>query len=968
MCKKYIYFSCILLVLSLTSVSMADLVAYYSMNEGSGTGVADGSGNSHDGTIAGTPTWVEGAPGDGTAVQFGVGGSGVIDCGEWDTTAPNNALTVCLWVKMSTDTGAPQYQGIICNRNGNADQNWGLETGSTGGFYFGSAGAGGATAYGLGTLNTGGATWQHLAITCDGATVTAYINGVRSGGGAATFSADKTSMVRIGASEEASNVFQGAIDEVYIFNEVLTPDQIASVMNGDMKPAGTPGLASKPNPGNKSTEVSIDAGSISWTPGEYANTQNVFFGTNFDDVNTATVANPLSTTVYQDITSDVNVIDLARLEYGTTYYWRVDEVNAPDKPATIVGPAWNFTTELKGYTLASSHITATANDPAFFDDDAQDPNSTCNGAGLDANDMHSTDRKDMWLAMLPDDGQPGDAYIQYNFDMPYKLNDMKIWNYNEEEPLNSYGAKDINILYSLDGENWTQLGDTVTLEMAPGDNTCTANAPIDMQGVAAKYVKISFLSSFSEGDQIYGISEVQFSTIPTYATLLTPANNATNQALDAALTWTAGRDAAEHDVYYSTDSNNLGSANIVSGDTTFAPTDLQLNQTYYWRVDEVNNAEAYPVWQSPVRSFTTTQSVSVDNFEDYGNTEEDYIWSVWKDGVDVSANGGSVIGKDIVTSGNNSPGLSTDIHHGGTYALPVSFDNTGASSISQVTAQSVDLPIGTANWSIGSPTTLTIWFYGDPNTVVTDDQLYCTIGGKTATYGGSIDALKRPLWYQWDIDLASLGADLSNIPSITIGVKKVDATGGKGLMYIDDIQLTGIAAKAPAEQYWIEAESGSVTAPYQILSDLAGASGGQYVGVPEGTSNSTSASPDPNATDTLTVTVTGGVYQIDYRMYNAGATSYTSDSSWIQIPDAIAVKTVTDANVTLTPAGSIATGWVNTNNMASGAYWHVVTVISGLNGNQAVNWTLSAGTHTIKIANREDGDMIDAIIVRKISD
>ncbi len=836
MFKKIFYLSCILLVLSITSASMADLLAYYSMDEGSGSGVADGSGNGHDGLISSTPTWTQGAPGDGTAVQFGSGiGSGVLDCGNWDTTNGTGAFTVAFWVKFTPNSASyTQYQGVICNRNSNTDQYWGLELSytngaTTGSYYFGAAGAGGATAYGLGNLTVG--TWTHLALSFDGTTCRTYVNGV-AGTTSTTprysTTPNKTAMVRIGASEETSNVFQGVIDEVYFYSGILTVDQIAAVMNGEEKPAGNPGLPTKPNPGNKATEVSIDVGEISWTPGEYANTQNVFFGTNPDDVNTATVANPLSTTVYA-IASDVNVIDLARLEYGTTYYWRVDEVNAPDKPATIVGPTWKFTTQLKGYILAGSHISATANDPAFFEDDAQDPNSTCNGAGLDANDMHGTARNTMWLAQLPDDGLPGDAYIQYKFDMPYKFNDMRIWNYNEEDPLNGYGAKDINILYSLDGENWLQLGDTVTLEMAPGDNTCTANAPIDMQGVAAQYVKVVFLSSLSEGDQLYGISEVRFTTMPTYAALLTPANAATNQALNVAMTWAAGRDAVEHRVYYSTDANNMGSAHIAS-DTSFVPTDLDLNKKYYWRVDEVNNAEPYPIWPSTVRSFSTVLSLLVDGFETYGSTEEDYIWAVWKDGVETSANGGSEIGKDIVPAAGRVPGLSTTVIHTGTYSLPVNYDNTGASGLSQVSAQSVALPIGTANWQIGSPTALVVWIRGEPNN--TPAQLYVKLNSSKVLYTGDTGYLSQSFWRPYVFDLSKFNISLSNVTSITIGLEKSGAMTGKGRILIDDISLYGVA---PTIAEAVNPGTNGLVASYSMENNVLDGSGNGHNGTIVGT-------------------------------------------------------------------------------------------------------------------------------------
>ncbi len=789
----------------------------------------------------------------------------------------------------------------------------------------------------------------------DWAWITEWQKGVEFYSGSGTFAGGHRLFLSAGAHETAGN--GNTYNKWSGYN--LTPEGWKLYLNAVKYMIGDdPRQASKPYPTYNQTEV-VKNTVLSWRPGPGADKHIVFYGTDFNDVNDATMASYSNTVTALELNTDVNSINSV-LEYGKTYYWRVDEVGTSGDP--VVGIVWNFTTEPKGYPLAGSHITAAANDPAFFDEDAQDPNSTCNGAGLDANDMHGTARNTMWLAQLPDDGQPGDAYIQYKFDMPYKFNDMRIWNYNEGDPLNGYGAKDINILYSLDGENWSQLGDTVTLEMAPGDNTCTANAPIDMQGVAAQYVKVVFLSSLSEGDQLYGISEVRFTTMPTYATLLTPANAATNQALDVAMTWAAGRDAVEHRVYYSTDANNMGSAHIADT-TSFVPTDLQLSQTYYWRVDEVNNAEAYPIWQSPARSFSTVTFIVVDNFETYGSAEEDYIWAVWKDGVETSANGGSEIGKGIVPAAGRVPGLSTTVIHTGTYALPVSYDNTAASGLSQVSAQTVNLPIGTANWTNGAPTTLVIWVCGDINNIAGQDRLYAKIGSDKVLFTGD---LSKPRWMQFNVPLT--GINLSNVSSLTIGIEKTGTTGGKGVVYLDDIALYRVAPAIPTEQIWIEMESGTVTPIYQVLSTIGGASGGKYVGVPDGGGDTSANPPDPNATDTLTFTVTGGVYEIDYRMYTQGAAG-VSDSTWVRISNATAVKTTTGVDVTLSPTGStVANGWVNTNNMTMASNWHWVTVISGNNSNLPVQWTLPAGTHTLKISNREDGLFIDCIVIWKVSD
>jgi hypothetical protein len=956
MCKKLFYFSFILL-LCIASTSMAELLAYYSLDEGSGDFAADGTGNGHDGTISATPTWVDGHA--GSAVQFGVGGSGVINCGNWDTTAPNNALTTCLWIKMGTATGAPQYQGILCNRNGNGDQNWGLETGNTGGFYFGSAGAGGATAYGLGTLDTSGTTWQHLAVTCDGATVTAYINGVRSGGGAATFSANKTAMVRIGASEGASNVFQGVIDEVYIYNAVLSVEEITSIMNGDMAPGGSSaGLAKKPEPGNKKDEISIDVGELSWTPGEYIEAQNgthnVFFGTDKDSVTNATVADNLGTTVFQDLADDNNSVALDRLEYAATYFWRVDEVNNPPSSGTNKGNTWSFKTELAGYPiLPSSIINVTSYGDVYPDEpDRQDPNSTCTGAGLDANDMHGTNMKTMWLGM--DEG----AYLQYEFDKAYKLYDMLVWNYNEEAPNNEYfGAKDVKVEYSLDGKNWTEVNDVPEFAMATGTDECVANTTVMFGGVAAKFVKLTFLTGWGDLG-LYGISEVRFSAEPTRAQIPVPENAATGIAVTSVLSWKAGRYSVDHNVYISTDVNAVkeGTADMVTrSDANYAPV-LALAKTYYWRVDEVNNAEAYPVWDGPTWSFSTAQSIIIDNFEvGYGNTEVNFVWAIWKDGVEVPANGGSEIGKGI-----DPPGLSTVNRIGNGHSLTVTFDNTGANTYSQVTAQSVDLPIKTTDWSIGSPSTLTIWFRGDPNTIAGDSELYCTIGSKADTYKGSADVITRNMWRRWDIDLA--GVNLSNISGITIGIrtKTGGTTKGTGLMYIDDIALTGLAPSTAAPDIIIEAENyTTISLPMEVNNVVAGASGGKYIEPVPGTTRATNA-PPATGIATYNVSLSAGTYIIYGRV--SIPNDNFADAFWVKVDGATAVTTQTIVN-----------GWARWNTIPHNEAWTWVGIwqdTAAFGAGPIINWVVPAdGTITINVAYRDlNGSVLpklDALMIVK---
>ena len=60
-----------------------------------------------------------------------------------------------------------------------------------------------------------------------------------------------------------------------------------------------------------------------------------------------------------------------------------------------------------------------------------------------------------------------------------------------------------------------------------------------------------------------------------------------------------------------------------------------------------------------------------------------------------------------------------------------------------------------------------------------------------------------------------------------------------------------------------------------------------------------------------------------------------------------------------------ASGWVRFNGIQAGDAWHWDVVHSDDDNQQEVEFTLSAGTHTLEIARREDGTLLDAIAVLK---
>jgi hypothetical protein len=90
-----------------------------------------------------------------------------------------------------------------------------------------------------------------------------------------------------------------------------------------------PGQAGDPGPADGATDVAINA-ELSWTAGYDADSHNVYFGTNPTPGAGELMGNQVSTS-----------FDPGPLDYETTYYWSVEEINAV---GTTRGPVWRFTT------------------------------------------------------------------------------------------------------------------------------------------------------------------------------------------------------------------------------------------------------------------------------------------------------------------------------------------------------------------------------------------------------------------------------------------------------------------------------------------------------------------------------------------------------------------------------------------------------------------------------------------------
>ncbi len=531
--------------------------------------------------------------------------------------------------------------------------------------------------------------------------------------------------------------------------------------------------ASKPVPADKATDIRRET-TLSWKAGSFAQSHDVYLGTNLNDVDTATRDNPLGVLISRAQDSN-NCSPAYRLEFNTTYYWRVDEVNAPPSSTIFKGDVWSFTTEPYAYKVTG--ITATASSKKSA---AEGPENTINGSGL-TGDLHGTDTKTMWLSLSTKSGGTMPAWIQYDFDKVYKLYEMWVWNHNTAfESLVGLGVKDIIVEYSTDGTTWTKLGD-FNFTQAAGEDTYAHNTTVAFDGVAAQSVRLTISSTWGNTAQT-GLSEVRFLYLPVMAREPQPVSGATGISPATSLSWRAGREAASHDVYLGTDANALTLASS-SAATSFTPANLSLGTKYYWRVDEVNAAATPSTWAGDVWSFTTPDYLVVDDMESYNDKDGTSIFNKWIDGYNTTTNGAQV---GYGTAANSTFGETT-ITHSGKQSMPFLFDNSKAGN-----SEATMTFTAAQDWSLAGIKTLVIFFRGDPAN--TTGQLFAKINGTKINYAGDAAAQTSILWKQWNVDLTAVSG-LTAVNTLTLGI----SGSGKGTLYFDDIRLykTAPAVVAP---------------------------------------------------------------------------------------------------------------------------------------------------------------------------
>jgi hypothetical protein len=816
--KLLLYLTFVIFVpgLALTDTTIAqpaNLYARWPLNEGEGEIVFDISGNNLHGVIQNADNglgpdgsvWVE-DPVRGTVISFnGTAEGAYVRAGEIPQMTLTNDFTWSFWAKHSEENTADN-DIILGNRmdenavdfvprqfikftptkfewhmNGNGNDNLEYD-------------------------DIPADIWFHHAVVKAGDQLTYYRNGVESGSGTFTQPLDVPQPLFFGGDNEgaAGENWSGLMSEVQLYTRALTADEVLQVM---ALPVGTVIRTSAYGeiPSNKAIDVSIDT-DLSWAQGDYSDTHDVYFSTVFEDVNDADRTNPLGALLSQD--QDSNMYDLDRLDYGQTYYWRVDDVNEALTGSTVLkGKIWQFMTELFYYVIPGDRITATASSKS---EESGGPEKTIDGSGLTSvmhpidtrDDTHSTKISDMWVSSKTDMA----PWIQYNFDKPYKLDSMLVWNFNGILIWNMLGLKTVNIEYSTNGgTTWQSLSNVPDFAKATGTNGYNANTIVPFGNLVVNAVKLTAASNWSGGiSSRCGLSEINFLTIPTYASAPNPQNGATNVPVDTTLYWKAGREAAQHKVYLSTDEAAVASGTATA--MTVSQVGYKLNSqeiamgsTYYWRIDEVNDAETISTYNGDTWSFKTQDYIVVDDFERYVNTH-DYIdplqvYNNWTDGLENPSKNGSIFSSTVNAADVSINPMETFGIHDDTKVVLLYYNNT-TPPMSEVKVNTALLPIG-SNWTKGNAKTLVIWFYGYPSNNITDDQMYVKVNNSKVIYGSRdsdvIDNIAISRWTQWNIDLTSFDTNLSNVENLTIGFERIGATGGEGVILLDDIYLVRLS-------------------------------------------------------------------------------------------------------------------------------------------------------------------------------
>ena len=526
-------------------------------------------------------------------------------------------------------------------------------------------------------------------------------------------------------------------------------------------------LASQPEPADGAKWVDPLDVTLNWLRGRTAATHEVYFGMSADDVAAG------AGDTFQGNQPQTN-FEPGPLAEDTTYYWRVDEI--ADGDAKHTGPVWSFTTQGPGGGLKGEY---------FSNPDLEGtPDLVRVDPGVNF----------AWGTDGPGDGLPESGYsVRWSGDLEAAFTEtytisvhgddgVKLWFDGELVVDKWFGQEAGSPRYGVEVPLEAGQKYPIVMEYFFVGGSAVAELSWESPGTPAQIIPAGALSLLMRA---YGPN---------------PMRDAVNVSQSPVLTWNPGEDADAHDVYFGQDAGAVAAATtdsteIYQGrqaleDARFELDGLEWSTTYYWRVDEVNDASAASPWTGSVWSFTTADFIVVEDFERFTDLEDagETIYQTWIDGMDLD--NGSIVG--YLESRDGTFGERQTVH-GGRQSMPLQYDNGATPHLSE-TVRTWD---AAQDWTVNGVSTLTLFVKGKADNAA--EQLYVGLeddAGQSAFVAHEdVELATRTTWREWEIALSefsSAGVDLTAVTKMVIGLgnRAAPAPGGLGLIFIDDIWVT----------------------------------------------------------------------------------------------------------------------------------------------------------------------------------
>ncbi|MDI9431369.1 MAG: LamG domain-containing protein [Planctomycetota bacterium] len=243
----------------------------------------------------------------------------------------------------------------------------------------------------------------------------------------------------------------------------------------------------------------------------------------------------------------------------------------------------------------------------------------------------------------------------------------------------------------------------------------------------------------------------------------------------ASISWTPACDAVAQSVYLSGVRSLVESGDpavrlaVVAGDVNcYEPNALELNTTYYWRVD-AEGLDSGEVW-----SFTTSDHLMLDDFNSYG-VAGGFLYETW------NSLGMARVGEDPSYARHSCPQSMRYAYYYDVIRFSETFRRFGPAQ----------------DWTKAGARALVFWLYGLPGNDV-KGQMYASVADATVeqrvVYDGAMTILTRPEWTAWRIPLADFNAvDLTAVDRVGLGFVWPSAQSGQfgeGTIYVDDLSLS----------------------------------------------------------------------------------------------------------------------------------------------------------------------------------